>query len=147
MTIAATYKLMEPYCLKKKKRCPGRGANLGSFWFSFIFSHKQRLRPLGYCAALWSLTVCLGFRSYKFCPLQVLIAKVSSAIKVTKMLWLILLQFCVYKLIALMITLEAASTFDPEWLRCPLGWQLSPFRRRVCNRQPTHFLWSRNWLR
>ena len=25
------------------------GANLGSFWFSFIFSHKQRLRPLGYC--------------------------------------------------------------------------------------------------
>ena len=32
------------------KRCPGRGANLGSFWFSFIFSHKQCLRPLGYCA-------------------------------------------------------------------------------------------------
>ena len=26
------------------------GANLGSFCFSFIFSHKQRLRPLGYWA-------------------------------------------------------------------------------------------------
>ena len=30
--------------------CPGRGANLGSFLFSFIFSKLQRLRPLGYCA-------------------------------------------------------------------------------------------------
>ena len=26
--------------------------DLGFFWFSFNFSHKQRLRPLGYCAAL-----------------------------------------------------------------------------------------------
>ena len=34
------------------KRCPGRGANLGSIQFSFIFSHKQHLRQLGYCAPL-----------------------------------------------------------------------------------------------
>ena len=35
------------------KRCPGRGANLGSFWFFIYFlSLKQRLRPLGYCAPL-----------------------------------------------------------------------------------------------
>ena len=35
------------------KRCLGRGANLGSFWFSYIFCHKmQRLRPLGYYAPL-----------------------------------------------------------------------------------------------
>ena len=34
----------------KYKKVPRSGANLGSFWFSFIFSHKQRLRPLGYCA-------------------------------------------------------------------------------------------------
>ena len=37
------------------------GANLGSFWFSFIFSHKQRLRPLGYCAPL-SLTTIKRFK-------------------------------------------------------------------------------------
>ena len=34
------------------KDCPGRGGglNLGSSWFSFIISHKQCVRPLGYCA-------------------------------------------------------------------------------------------------
>ena len=32
------------------KGCPGRGANLGSFW-DFL-SQKQCLRPLGYCAPL-----------------------------------------------------------------------------------------------
>ena len=33
------------------KDCPGREAKLGCFGFLLIFSHKQRFRPLGYCAS------------------------------------------------------------------------------------------------
>ena len=29
-----------------------RSGEPGVFWFSFIFFHKQHLRPLGYCASL-----------------------------------------------------------------------------------------------
>ena len=33
------------------------GVELSFIWFSIILSHKQRLRPLGYCAALECLSL------------------------------------------------------------------------------------------
>ena len=47
------------------KDCPGWGANLGSFWFSFIFSHQQCLRPLGYCAPVRDNLVKLKESSFE----------------------------------------------------------------------------------
>ena len=40
------------------QRSPELGANLGSFWFWFIFSHEQRIRPLGYRTHKSNLDVC-----------------------------------------------------------------------------------------
>ena len=37
MTIAATYKLMEPYCLKKKKKVPRSGGEPGIFLIFVYF--------------------------------------------------------------------------------------------------------------
>ena len=56
---------VHPYFLK----LPSRGGEFWIFWFSFIFSFKQRLRPLSCCAPLVSTFLSFRFLTF-FLPLM-----------------------------------------------------------------------------
>ena len=70
--------------LQFKKRCVGRGANLGSFWFSFIFSlyssaldHSATAPPLLCCNFMFEVV----FKASLFCVCVFTVLRIGSEVR------------------------------------------------------------------